>query len=217
MPPMSQARSTGSTHKRDREVLDAAIEIFWRKGYSAAYISDVADQLGMLKGSLYYYVDSKEDLLMRIIQAAHDDAVGILAEIEALEVSALHRLRIFVERYVLWSLENLESVGLYFREWHSLTGERRETVRQQRKAFERFVSDLIASAQREGDAPDDQDVHTLMFFLLSAMNSVWAWYRRDGPLTPQQVAGRYSTMVVATVTGTRHDDDSLPIAGSSAE
>lgn len=192
------------THKREREVLDAATELFWRQGYGPTSVAAVAERLGMLKGSLYYYVDSKEDLLMRVIQEAHDEAVGILVDIESLEAAALDRLRLFVERYVLWSLENLERVGLYFREWHNLTGERRGTVRDQRKSFEAFIEALVILAQDEGAAPHEQDAHTVMMYVLCAVNSVWTWYRRGGPLTPEEVASRYGAMAVATVTGTRH-------------
>lgn len=194
--------AASGTHKREREVLDAGIDLFWREGYSAASVAGIAERVGMLKGSLYYYVDSKEDLLMRIIQESHDEAVMILGEIAALEQPALERLRTFVERYVIWSLNNLERVGLYFREWRNLTGERRATVRDQRKAFEHFVAELIVAAQAAGEAPDEQDAHTLTFFVMSAVNSTWTWYRREGALTPEQVAERYGAMAVATVTGT---------------
>lgn len=55
-----------------------------------------------------------------------------------------------------------------------------------------------------------------MFFVLCAVNSVWAWYRRHGSLTPEQVARRYGAMVVATVTGTRYDDDSTAAIRATA-
>lgn len=193
------------TRRREQEVLEVATEIFWRDGYGPASVADVAERLGMLKGSLYHYVESKEDLLWRIIQQAHDEATQILAEIEGLDVTALEGLRIFVERYTAWSLENLERVGLYFREWHNLTGARRDVVRRQRKAFESFVTGRILAAQAAGEAPQGADAHTLMMYVLCAVNSAWTWYRREGPLTPEQVAHRYGAISVATVTGAYHD------------
>lgn len=52
--------------RRRREIMDAAAEIFARKGYHAATTRDIADRLGMQPGSLYYYFESKEAALEEI-------------------------------------------------------------------------------------------------------------------------------------------------------
>ena len=62
------ARTRGASRGRRAEVFDAAAQIFYEKGYEAASIQDIADQLGLLKGSLYYYISSKEDVLYEIIE-----------------------------------------------------------------------------------------------------------------------------------------------------
>ena len=68
------ARTRGASRGRRAEVFDAAAQIFYEKGYEAASIQDIADQLGLLKGSLYYYISSKEDVLYEIIDTAtHDE------------------------------------------------------------------------------------------------------------------------------------------------
>src|SRR6202012_2543527 len=89
---------------RQREVTEAASEIFWRKGYRAASIQDVADKVGVLKGSLYYYIDSEEDLLWRIIEDVHQQSSAILDDALALEVSPIERIRIYIVRHVEWYL-----------------------------------------------------------------------------------------------------------------
>ena len=48
---------------RTREIIAAAAKLFKEKGYHATTIQDVADEVGMLKGSLYYHIKSKEELL----------------------------------------------------------------------------------------------------------------------------------------------------------
>ena len=53
---------------REHEVVEAAVKVFYEKGYAASTIQDVADVVGVLKGSLYHYISSKEDLLFRILQ-----------------------------------------------------------------------------------------------------------------------------------------------------
>src|SRR5687768_71674 len=111
---------------RETDVMHAAIDVFWRKGYSASSVQDVADTVGVLKGSLYYYIESKEDLLARIIDDVHERSRRILDEVVALDVSPLERLRTYIERHVEWYLEHVEEVTVYFRDWRFLSGERLE-------------------------------------------------------------------------------------------
>ena len=58
-----RGRTSTASDQRWREIVDAAAAVFQRKGYEAASTADVADAVGMLKGSLYYYINSKEELL----------------------------------------------------------------------------------------------------------------------------------------------------------
>src|SRR3954470_14043766 len=85
----------------DAEVLDAAARVFYERGYSDASVQDVADKLGILKGSLYHYIDTKEDLLFRLLQETHDEIYEILEEVAALEgLSPLERLEIYIRKQV---------------------------------------------------------------------------------------------------------------------
>src|ERR1700679_3195574 len=87
------APATPKGRRRDREVLRAATTVFYERGYASATVQDVADALGMLKGSLYYYIDSKEDLLYRLLLEIHDGVDEVLAEVEAAEgLSGIEKL-----------------------------------------------------------------------------------------------------------------------------
>ena len=52
-----------SQKKRETEVYATAAQLFARKGFHATRMQDIADELGMQKGSLYYYFNSKDELL----------------------------------------------------------------------------------------------------------------------------------------------------------
>ena len=104
--------------------MEAAVDVFRLKGYSAASIQEVADRVGVLKGSLYYYISSKEDLLARIVDEVHRQSTEILEEVQALPEPAIDRIRIYIERHVEWYLGNLSEVSVFFREWRHLSGDR---------------------------------------------------------------------------------------------
>ncbi|MBN2981924.1 TetR/AcrR family transcriptional regulator [Cohnella algarum] len=52
---------------KKQQVLEAALKCFSHKGFQAASMQDIADELGMAKGSLYFYFKSKDDLLLSVI------------------------------------------------------------------------------------------------------------------------------------------------------
>lgn len=200
--PGKKPAAAAQRRNREADVIAAAIEVFHKKGYAAASIQDVADRVGVLKGSLYYYIDSKEDLLFRIFDESHRQATLIIDEVSALEEPALERLRIYFERYILWYLRNLERVGVYFHEWRYLTGESRKTIVHQRHVYEQFVIDLIDAAKREGDIDENLDSKYASFFVLGAANGAPQWYRKGRGDSAEHIASVYASMVIGTLSGT---------------
>jgi AcrR family transcriptional regulator len=183
-------------------VLAAAIRVFWRKGYTDASVQDLADEVGVLKGSLYYYIDSKQDLLMRVFDLAHDQAAANIEWASALEVRPLERVRMYFERHVLWYLDNLEHAGVFFREWQSLTGERYETVKRRRNGYELFIEGMLEDCRRASDLSAELKIRHVLFFVLNAVNGAPDWYRRDGPDRPADIASAFADFVVGAITGT---------------
>ena len=183
--------------------MDAAIDVFWCKGYAAASVQDVADRVGVLKGSLYYYIDSKEDLLFRILEDVHEQSRQILDEVVALDATPLERLVTYIERHVEWYLDNVEEVTVFFRDWRSLSGERLEVVAERRRGYDRVIRDLIVAAQDSGDADARIDPKLASFFLLAAVNHVPDWYRRGAGDAPSDIARAFADLAVGTLVGTR--------------
>jgi AcrR family transcriptional regulator len=69
---------------RRRAVLDAALAVFSDLGYTRATLTDVADRLGVTKGCLYHYFESKEQLLLDLIR---DRTGAVVIEDEAISSS----------------------------------------------------------------------------------------------------------------------------------
>lgn len=205
-PKAKNANGQPQRRNRQQEVTDAAIRIFWEKGYSAASVQDVADAVGVLKGSLYYYIDSKEDLLLGIFAESHRQASEIVAEAAAAEGGPLDRLGIYVERYVRWYLDNVERVSLYFRDWRYLTGDARARVVEERATYRRFVQKQVTEARELGELPETLDLRLSVLFVLGAINSVSDWYRGGGPHPPGDIAETFRRMAIASLNAPAADD-----------
>src|SRR5690349_13314583 len=86
--------------RRQAEVAEKAAELFASRGYDATSIGDIADEVGLLKGSLYYYAPSKEELLYSIIREVEDAGVQMVLEHNGSDDDPLTRLRAFIAHSV---------------------------------------------------------------------------------------------------------------------
>ncbi|CAB4930857.1 unannotated protein [freshwater metagenome] len=186
--------STGSLNgarARDAEVIEAAVRIFWEKGYASASIQDVADALGMLKGSLYYYIDSKESLLFKIFEDSHDDLKGLTETAVEGEGPAIDRLARFLHDYAMWTLTHLERAGLYSREWRYVSDEQRSKLAEQQRYYDRSLRKLITAGQNEGALDATIDPRTASMFIWAAFTGLPDWYRSGTKAEAAKVASTY--------------------------
>ncbi len=194
---------------REAEVIDAAVEVFFDKGYSAASIQDVADRVGVLKGSLYYYINSKEDLLWRIVDDVHRESTEILDTVRELDVAPIEAVRIYIEKHVEWYLSNVKEVSVFFREWRHLGGERLRAAKERRRGYEGVFREMVAAAQEAGDIDASVDAKYASLYVLAAVNAVPDWYRPRGADSAQRISQAYADMTVGLLTGTRVRVESL--------
>lgn len=164
--------------RRDREVLEAATKVFYEQGYSAASVQDIADELGILKGSVYHYIDTKEDLLVRLFEEVHEEVERILEEVAALEgLKPLDRLAEYVRRQVEHNLDNLERITVYYHEIDRLSEEPRKAILRRRAVHNDFVLGLIRDAQEAGDADPDLDPKIAANCVFATIIWTYRWYR----------------------------------------
>lgn len=182
---------------REREILDAAARVFHQKGYSASSIQDVADAVGILKGSLYYYIDSKEDLLFGILLDTHHESMRRLAQWQRIEGSALVRIRAFIEGHIMANVANRIKIGVFLHDFRSLGEERREAIVADRDVYDAYVRDLIREGQAEGLVHPDMDPKLVTMGLLGMMNWTYQWYHPDGDVTPRELASSFADFALA--------------------
>jgi TetR/AcrR family transcriptional regulator, cholesterol catabolism regulator len=188
---------------RSEDVVEAAIRVFHKKGYASSSIQDVAEEVGVLKGSLYHYIDSKEDLLARIFEQNAGHFEEMLDDASALDAPPVERLRAFACTCTLWYLQNIERMAIYVDEWQHLSGKRLKEVKRIRAAYEARVEGLIGAVKEAGEGAPDLDVKYATYFIFGALNGLPTWYRRRGVDPPERIADVYAGLIVATVVGGR--------------
>ena len=130
-PGRAQRRGGGERKPREErwsELIEVATDVFYAKGYDAASLQDIADRLGMLKGSLYYYIQSKEDLLYDVIKAVHEEGLANIESLAAGEGDPLERLRHVIIGHIEHECRNLTKTAVFLHELQALSPERQAEI-----------------------------------------------------------------------------------------
>jgi AcrR family transcriptional regulator len=156
-------------------LLAVAVTVFNERGYDGTSMEDLSRRLGIAKSSIYYHVDSKEDLLRLALDRALDGLFGVASQARSHGGPAIGRLEFLVRGSVGVLAEQLPYVTLLLRARGNTPTERRALVR--RREFDQLVADLVKEAERDGDIRPDIDPAVTARLLFGMVNSVSEWYR----------------------------------------
>lgn len=168
----------------------AAAKVFRAKGYHAATLEDVADEVGMLKGSLYNYIGSKEELLFSVVRPPAEQLLALTRGLAAEQVPApekvvrLARIHadVLAEHFVYASVYVHEVAGLgRYPEWAAMDHE-----------YVRLVRAILAAGVAEGSLRADLDVRTAPHVLIGSLNWLTRWWDPAGPIAAPEMADRIS-------------------------
>lgn len=180
---------------RELAIRTAALRIFVKKGYDAASMQDIADAVGLYKGSLYHYFSSKEQLLTRLFEG---QAEQVLREIDAIASgpgTPTERVRGATRAYVVGVLRHLDSVHIYLREEQALPPWALRRVRLEHRAMRDVFKRVIGEGIRTGEfAGDDPKLAALA--LLGMCTWVHRWYRPNGRLADAVIADDFAERAV---------------------
>ncbi len=181
-------------HDKIQDIIRSAAEVFRRKGYHGATMEEIAAQLRMTKGSLYYYFANKEAILC----SCHKRSLEI--GFKALELAresgkpADERLRILLRYYIRGLADELRGSVILLEEG-SLSREHWQQIVRLRDKYERGLRQLIEEGIKEGrfvaSVPKVEG-----FIILGAVNWISKWYSPDGELSPETVAEMFADRLV---------------------
>ena len=175
-------------------LIDAAIALFSVQGYSATSTREVAALLGIQKASLYYHIESKEDLLFAICRSS-------LEQIRSDAEAALGAATGPVERIQALFLAHTGSMlggggrhQITFSEMHALRHDRLKQIVAMRAAYEDLVCGLFQEGQREGAVRADIEARYIALAALGLLNRIPVWYKRGGALTPRRLGQIFAAL-----------------------
>ncbi|MFG3025410.1 TetR/AcrR family transcriptional regulator [Streptomyces sp. NPDC048254] len=164
---------------RRQKIIDVAAALFARHGYAATSINDLGHAVGLAKGALYYYIGSKENLLVEIQSRVLGPLLSRARQIADLDTDPLLRLRLLSESLLTIIIRRLDHIWVYEHDYRSLSGAELKTLLGQRSEFEQLISGLLAEAVEQGTfRAMPPRLATLQF--LNLHNHTYQWVRQDG-------------------------------------
>jgi TetR/AcrR family transcriptional regulator, cholesterol catabolism regulator len=195
-------RHNSNIDGKQAEIFAAAASIFRQKGYHAASMQDLANMVGLRKASLYYYVSSKQELLLSIYERLTGAFTKQLEGLAAERIPPSEKLRRAVEIHVVALGEQLELFTVYLTEQKFLDGAPRSRIRAEAER----QAELLEAILQEGIQAHvfrDCDVKVTVRAIIGMCNWIYQWYSAEGRLNPHQIARIFGDLVVDGVASTR--------------
>lgn len=161
---------------RKSELTRQAARLFAEKGYHGTSIGDLAEAMGVQKGSLYAHIDSKADLLWEV---ASDGAAAFHAALDSVpdETAPAEKARLALRAHLGVIADQLEVATVFIREWRYLEGDRRESFLDERRRYEDRFRAFFREGRELGGLRTDLDEATATLLALSAANWAYTWLR----------------------------------------
>lgn len=174
---MVQTTAGARSREKRAEILRRATQVFSRKGFHGAGMREIARGLGMAPGALYYYFESKEDLLYACQMLSLERLLESAKSIAVTSLPAKRKLRELVHAHLDHVLGEFGGTLAHV-EFHALPEKMLRKVVARRDEYERLVRGAIEEGAASG-AFRPVDVKLTALALLGALNWTVVWWRPE--------------------------------------
>jgi len=185
------------------EIVSAAAKVFRTKGYHAATVRDIAEEVGILKGSLYHHFESKEALLYLVVKEPIAQMYRTMAEIAAAEGTAAEKLRRAISAHLDAFDRHYPHLFVYLREREAVKRRFREMIGFSPKEYEQCWQQILRQGVENGEFRSDLDIQVTSYGLLGMLNWLYKWYDPQGRLKVQEVAKQFTSLALAGLVADR--------------
>ena len=188
---------------RWEEIIAASATIFMENGYEATSLQDIASAVGILKGSIYYYIKTKEDLLYELVDRALSLYAATVDEDPSLAAApAPVRLRTFLVQWMTISAQEREWCIVAERSFNRLSPERLASVIERRDRYSAFVKDIIQQGVDEGTFDPEVDVSLATITVFELIKGSNEWHHPGGRLSMEAISEWTADFVIRGLGGT---------------
>jgi TetR/AcrR family transcriptional regulator, cholesterol catabolism regulator len=186
--------------ERWQDVLAAAAEVFRRLGYSQARLEDVAQEVGISRATLYYYVGTKEELLVALLEDPIAAVTASLKKVAAEEIPAEEKLVASLREY-LHLLEEHPTLFIFLSEniHKVMSGPEAEEIRANADSYGRVLTKIVSEGMKSGEFRDDIRPQVAVLGIIGMFNWMHRWYVPSGKESLSAIGEDFVTMSLAAL------------------
>lgn len=172
------------------EIIRAASKVFKEKGYENGRLEDIANELGILKGSLYYYIDNKEDLLLGVVELPIKEITEKVEEIADSDEEPIEKIRLIVEAHLHFIEDHSAALSVYLERKWDKNNPNYIKVFELGKRHEDAIIRVIEDGIKKKQIYKGMDPKVIAYTILAICNWPYRWYKPNG---------RYSIKEISTI------------------
>jgi AcrR family transcriptional regulator len=186
-----------ASNERWLSILKGAAEVFRREGFARARLEDVAVEVGINRASLYYYVGTKEELLVALIEQPAHEMTRHCRDALASEAPADQKLRRALRAY-MEDLANYPELFLLFGEsQHIAAIPEAQPIVDNADAYGKTLLAIIDEGIKSGVFRTDLDARLVMLGILGMHNWIHRWYVPGGRNTLAEIGDAFADMTLS--------------------
>ncbi|MBI3376099.1 MAG: TetR family transcriptional regulator [Betaproteobacteria bacterium] len=207
----SKVEDRALVDRRRRQIVNAAIERFGKRGYHATTISDIAQRAGVSVGLIYQYFGDKEDVLFLAILEVLDSYLEQIPSSAGSSGDPLERFRAAVHAYCRVIDANVDATVLAYRETKSLRKVRRNLIKQKEHETNALIAACISDCIRAGLFEKiDIELLTYQIVMFAHAWALKAWHFR-GKMSVGQYVDRGLAVMLNRVLTPRGQRERAPL------
>ena len=191
---MVKSRKTAPA--KEQEIIAAAASLFKKKGYRATTLEDIAAAVGMLKGSLYYYIRSKEELLYLVVRDPIRQAYNKLEEIVHSESPATEKITQAIANHIAVFARHYPHIAVYLHEFYNVMPKLKDNAIETPKEYQQLLTQLLQQGVESGELRSDLDVTVASYAILGMCNWMYRWYTPEGHVSAEAIAEVFTKLVL---------------------
>jgi AcrR family transcriptional regulator len=172
-----------------------SIDLFYKQGYFATGISDIARASGIQKASVYYHYANKEDILFDIFKTTMVDLdINLEKALKGVKGTE-EKVGAAIRSHVIFHIDRQKEVFISDSELRGLTVDNYKTIIDLRDKYEKKFQALIRAGIKER-VFSNLDYKVTSYGIITMCTAVSIWFRASGRLTKEDIADSYAEFIV---------------------
>ena len=172
-------------NKRD-DILYEAGNLFKRKGFNGTSMQDIASEVGILKGSIYYYFNSKDEIFREVLNKGISPILKKAELLKGKNLPPAEKLRELIKDLFNYIMDNNYSLVLFFQERENISASQTKHYVESRNKYEKIFKDVLSDGIKQGVFPQ-VNVSLTIFAVLGMCNWIIQWYNPSGPSSHDEI------------------------------